>query len=71
MINRKLGKCPFNSNVLSSTRNTSDWLGKPRHSYSVSGLADKLDIKKTLTSCPLYKQNYIGLVLEEKAASEY
>ena len=27
------------SSLSRSTRNTQDWLGKPRHSYAVSGLA--------------------------------
>ena len=33
------------SSLSGSTRNMSDWLGKPRNSYAVSVMPDKLDIK--------------------------
>ena len=38
-VKYKPRKCLLISGLSGSNRNTSDWLGKPRHSYAVSGLA--------------------------------
>ena len=39
MIIRQSRKRLLISNLSGSTRNTSDWLGKPRHSYAVSSFS--------------------------------
>ena len=40
MINRKPRNCLSVSNLSGSARNTSDWLGKHRHTYDVSDIED-------------------------------
>ena len=39
LINRRTCKCLLISSLSGLNRNTSDWLGKPRSSYAVTGIA--------------------------------